>query len=296
VAESGDGAAGAGELYDPATGKFATTGEMLGRCTADTRATLLRDGRVLITGTADPGGAESYDPATGTFDAVGSMVDFHQTATLLPDGRVLVLGGFNDSAGGFLASAEVYVPATGKFAATGSMKTPREGAQAIVLSDGRVLVVGGDQGDAGIGQLMLTSAEIYDPVSGKFTSTGSMTEARTHFTATRLLDGRVLVAGGYNTTSESGSTASAEIYDPSSGTFGPTGPMAVNRSDQTATLLKDGRVLVAGGGGGTDETYDPATGSFASKGSMVKPYGDIAVLLADGRVFFPGQPSALYWP
>src|SRR5438034_1381370 len=96
-----------------------------------------------------------------------------------------------------------------------------------------------------------------------WTPSGSMATARELHTATRLPDGRVLVAGGYG---GGGSyLASAEIYDPASGTWATTGSMGHKRGSHTATLLPDGRVLVAGGYGplvlASAEIYDPASGS-----------------------------------
>ena len=165
---------------------------------------------------------EIYDLSKGAFADVGPMVEWRErnTGTLLGDGRVLFAGGFHvpDLPGAnpaYLASAEIYDPATNKFAPTGSMKTPRENAQAVRLTDGRVLIVGGDQGDAG-DEVLLSSAEIFDPAAGKFTPTGRMHDARSHFSATLLADGRVLVAGGIGIAAL-GAWDTAEVYDPATG-------------------------------------------------------------------------------
>jgi hypothetical protein len=253
-------------------------------------ATLLLDGRVLITGGSDTfkhavATAELYDPTTGTFGPTGSMAvarGFH-AATLLLDGRVLITGG-NDQGWGnghFLATAEIYDPIAGTFTETGSMTDGRSSHTATLLADGRVLIIGG-YGDVGNGGTSLASAEVYDPKTDLFKATGPMAEGRTYHTATQLADGRVLVTGGTldGWDYRGPFNASAEIYDPKTGAFIATGSMTDKRVSHTATLLADSRVLIAGGydgsgwGGGppwpdvtTAEPYDALTGTFGSTGS-----------------------------
>jgi hypothetical protein len=203
-------------------------------------------------------------------------------AVRLPDGGVLVTS---------QGSAERYDPASGSFASAGAMTSNRgTGLTATLLPSGLVLIVGGQAGDAS-----LASAEIYDPVAGTFTPTGSMSTPRSFHTATLLDDGRVLITGGHRFNHWVSALASAEVYDAASGTFTLQGSMSVVRQDHTATLLRDGRVLIAGGldnfsaAKAGAELYDPATGGFTATGSMAAGRGNhTATRLANGTVLVTG--------
>jgi hypothetical protein len=152
-----------------------------------------------------------------------------------------------------------------------------------------VLIAGGDQGETGRHPVYLSSAEIYNPASGHFSSTGTMNAARSHNTATLLKNGRVLVVGGVNSAGPKAPLATAEVFDPTAGTWTVTGSMSTGRSDFTSTLLDDGRVLVAGGGDNSAEIYDPATGIFYPASFMTLPREfQTATLLRDTRVLMAG--------
>ena len=165
------------------------------------------------------------------------------TATLLKDGRVLVIGnGGETSASG--TAADLYDPSTGRFSRTGSMKFGRWLHTATLLADGRVLILGGRTPKDSV----RATAELYDPGSSKFTSAGSMGEGRQQHTATLLPDGRVFIAGGYWSDGQKWRVlSSTEMFDPATENFTAVGSMGAQRDGHTATLLKDGRVLISGG-------------------------------------------------
>jgi hypothetical protein len=174
-----------------------------------------------------------------------------------------------------------------------SMTIPRALHAAVTLHDGRVLICGGTS-NANVGGV-LDSAEIFDPIAGTFTPTGSMTVARQGHTATVLPHGEVLIAGGTRNIGFRAQLASAEIYDPNSGTFRAVGSMSTPREGHTATLLRDGRVLIAGGSPNgiqttaTAEIYNPRTQSFTQIASMGVPReAHTATLLRNGKVLIAG--------
>lgn len=270
-------------------------------------ASLLSSGRVLIAGGGDPedaAKAELYDPTTGRFSPTGSMITarYGATATVLTTGLVLIVGGWSEDPNTpVLASAELYDPSSGTFSATGSMATSRADQSATLLESGRVLITGGQTDSNNVFSAVAT-AELYDPTTGTFRATGSMTVARFNHTATLLTNGHVLIAGGGGPTGlGSGSSVgsapglvSAELYDPAAGTFTRTGSMTVARYWHSATLLPNGSILIAGGGNGTAplasaELYDPARATFAVTAAMATArYLQTATRLADGKVLIVG--------
>jgi hypothetical protein len=311
----------------PTSTPFTAVGSMTVQ-SADSTATLLPDGRVLIVGGPHSGPtAELYNPATGTFQASG--VNIVGTPVLLNNGDLLVLGtgtaelydpktDSTTPTGHLLVNqgiyaatvlgngkalvlgthdAEIYDPATGSFttagpyaAALGNLLTT-----AITLADGRVLVLGSDP------------PQLFDPATNSFSTTGSLSgtdlDGADLYSATLLKDGRVLVAGGMS----EGRTNAAMLYDPKTGTFTATGSMNDARDAHAAVLLADGHVLIVGGDGwacsgnycyftgslSSAELYDPATGTFSRAGYMnVARSEPTATLLQNGDVLVTG--GALY--
>src|SRR5262249_26424096 len=199
---------------------------------------------------------------SGTFIPTGNMTVDGPILTLLRNGKVLITGGRAGS-----ASAELYNPSTGTFTATGSMLTAGGGVPTL-LNDGRVLIVGADN-------------ELYDPSTGTFTATGEMVATcKGHYTQTFLVGDGTWMAGG-RSGNDRAALASAELYDPSTGTFTATGSM-LKAGSGPATLLYDGRVLIVGA---DNELYDPATGTFTVTGAFAGTYAAPSVgtiLLGDG--------------
>lgn len=186
---------------------------------------------------------------------------------------------------------------SGTWTNTGSLNTPRTAHTATLLASGQVLVVGGE--DAG--NKFLTSAELYNPVTGNWTVTGSTTTPRIDHTATLLPNGEVLVAGGYLGVDQHYQaiyTATAELYDPSHGTWKPTGSMTVPRALHGATLLQNGQVLVAGGTNATTsaELYDPSKGTWTATGSLPNFHLVALTLLQDGRALAVDGSGSSYTP
>jgi Galactose oxidase, central domain len=242
------------------------------------------------------------------FTPTGSLHEARglHTATLLPDNKVLVAYGSNSSAyanaTGYvgLSSIELYDAGAGTFTEiVGEDGTGIYGHTATLLPNGKVLLAAGFVNDvwsySGISG-SYNAATLYDSATGVFSGTGNLTVNRGDHTATLLANGKVLITGGADQDPTGTGLASAELYDPTTGTFTQTGSMAVGRFLHTATLLQNGKVLIVGGAltstsdpDATAEVYDPATGIFTMTGAMATAREQhTATLLADGRVLIVG--------
>ena len=281
------------ELFRPATNTFTPAPGMDAKRVGHT-ATLLPNGKVLIAGGFNGdylSSATVFDPATNSFTPTGRMTTprSEHVAVLLGSGKVLVAGGVGTGYT-FLASAELYDPATGEFAPTGSMTTPRESHTATLLANGRVLVAGGHK-DRRAAMTVFATAELYDPETGAFAATGSMTTVRHKHGATLLANGNVLIVGGSDRRDWHGRYNTAEIYDTTRGTFRTARAMNEARFKlaNAVVTLPNGKVLVAGGGREV-ELYDPAADTYerVSGHFDTARFFSAATLLRDGRILITG--------
>ena len=264
----------------------------------------LADGRLLVAGGYSFSSkdtltsADLFDPSSGRFSHAAPLLHDRNFATatlLLPGRKILVAGGFSEKHGGSLGTAEIYDPAKNRWSFTRSpMNDRRELFTATRLADGHVLLAGGlSLAKRGT----LATAELYDPATDSFTVTpGTLSEDRFGQASVLLPDGRVLIVGGqsWKIGKPSRTLAAAEIFDPQTGLFTTTAPMHFARDRCTATVLKDGRVLIAGGTNKGNpplpvEIFDPAAGVFTlaaplQEGRMAHD----ACLLPDGRVAVAG--------
>jgi N-acetylneuraminic acid mutarotase len=277
-----------------AAGSFALTGS-LNTARFGHTATLLPNGDVLVTGGLGVNGiysplasAELFNPAKGKWTVTGSMSVGRAffTATSLPNGEVLVTGGTGYTAYCF-ATAELYNPSTGQWKTTGSMTQPRCYHTATLLPTGEVVVAGGADSAVNTPNTM-ASAELYNPSTGIWQTTGSLNVSRASQVAL-LESGQAFVAGGYNTsnTTTTGLT-SVELYEPSTGKWTLTASMTALFGPTTPVLLTNNDVLIAS----EVEFYNPATAAWTSTGPLPIPKTagppSLATLLNTGNVLASG--------
>jgi hypothetical protein len=240
----------------------------------------------LVLGPARLTSAYAVAPSWSYTGNLNTAREFGHTATLLPNGKVLVAGGSVDVTFCPCATgtAELYNPTAGTWINAGNLVRPRTGHTATLLPTGKVLVAGGDE-FGGPGGIISRTAELYDPATDSWSTTGNLNIARRGHTATLLQNGKVLVAGGVN-----GNAAlnSAELYDPATGAWNITGNLNGFYDGHTTTLLHNGKVLVVLGK--TAELYDPTTGTWHRTGDLNTAHSGLhtATLLSDGQVLVTG--------
>jgi hypothetical protein len=228
---------------------------------SDFGVTLLANGQVLVAGgctafdmngcTSVTSKTEIYDPSAGRWKATAALraARYAMTATLLAGGNVLVAGG-STAALDALNSSEIYNPTAKTWTLGAKMVQPCADYVSITLATGKILFAGGEN----ISGVSINNAELYNPSTGKFTATGNMTATRVEHTAVLLANGKVLISGG-NDQTVNGATprASAELYNPATGTWSATGSMSNARAGHTSTVLHNGNVVNAGGSDAVNE-------------------------------------------
>ena len=203
------------------------------------------------------------------------------TATLLDDGRVFIIGGYT-APNTDTATIEVYNPTDRTSRLAGSLHEARHDHSATHLADGRVLVIAGYAG------FWLNNAELYDPDTGGSTQTLPIYSHGVEHTATRLNDGRVLVIAGATRSGSPGPDDRVEIFDPRTNNWQRAAPHVDIEGSHTATVLDDGRVLVAGGNA-DPSVYDPTNDTWQPAGKLINDrWESMAVRLLDGQVLLAG--------
>ncbi|MBX7114529.1 MAG: hypothetical protein K1X64_09415 [Myxococcaceae bacterium] len=280
----GDTAFDSAFVYEPSSSSWTSTRRLLTGRSGHT-ATVLSNGKVLVTGGKDSTGAplascEVFDSAHQTWNPVAELKSRRSkhSAVLLANGKVLVVGGNGPTADE--TRCEIFDPTTAQWAATGSLPDPIGAGTATLLQDGRVLAVGSGR------------AALYAPSTGNWTVVTGKFPSRGH-TTTLLADGRVLISGGDDGLN---SLASVVLFDPSNDSVTPAGNMTKKRRFHTATLLRSARVLFAGGedpaNSGAElsaEIYDPVAGTFTGTGALPSAQAfHRAVLLPTGLALLAG--------
>lgn len=270
------------EFYDPQTQTFSPGPDMTGLPRALHRASLLQDGRVLISGGTSgwdtPNGIITgtldsttiFDPSMNAFIPGPTMIEqrLGHTSTAMPDGRVLLAGGYTLLFGVLPVitdQAETYIPSPGlpgTVAGPFFMFSSRFGHEATLLQTGKVFLAAGANGSDPFAPTEEKSWEIFDPVFG-FSTAGPILHGRMRPSLDLLPDGRALLAGG----AQGDFTApisidECEIWDPVTQTMSLSAPLIDHRGSHQSLVLPDGTVLISGGGQGWPGAIQASLGSL----------------------------------
>lgn len=282
------------EVFDEATLAWTTRASM-SRARFDHAAARLPDGRVLVTGGRAGGApnatneAEIYDPKTDTWTAAAPMKLWragHMAVTTV-SGKVLVVGGYETLSSPTYKSAELYDPATNTWSSAASPTGAYAHTDMVRLDDGRVLVTG--EG---------ARTEIWDPVSDTWKLVGELGVARAEHRLVVVPGGKVLAVGGRGPTPGDLPIASAEIFDPASGTWSAAPALTTKRAAPAAARAVDGTIVVTGGytsDGSTEtflastEVFDPKTSTWSAGSPLSSGRRDAqTAVLPSGAVVFAG--------
>jgi N-acetylneuraminic acid mutarotase len=267
------------EVYDPSSNSWTVVPPLSSHGVSHT-ATLMKDGRVLVAGGCIGSGVctdrvEIFDPITNTWSNAASLPGDRasQTAILLDDGRVLLAGGGSETGTPAGGDALLFDPQMDTWTATGPMVAPGDFARSVRLPDGRVLVAGGmSQADAG-SLAMTASAEVYDPISNKWTAVPPLSQPRYAFSLVSTPDGHVLAIGGSreheNYFKASSFIREIESYDWRANRWSVAGYLPQPEAFATASLLMDGRVWMTGGMSG-ERGEDFSSGTLFLTPSLVQ--------------------------
>jgi hypothetical protein len=311
------------QIFDPATEAFTAGPDLLFTAAAQpfTSVSRLSNGGFLLVGTGvNAAGGRLPSVITQVFDLVGGFtrvgdvatdgISF-RTATSLLDGGVLVTGGLAPGTNPVTNAVDRYDADGKRWRAVRGMLQVRVLHTASLLHDGRVLIAGGltcCQVPNPSPEFFSGTAEIYDPATDAFTSTGSMKLPRGGHAAALLFDGRVLISGGNGNDPDLGPVIT-EIFDPATGEFTPSGDLQAPRDSHSAVTLTDGRVLVIGGeavpqlagrvgvGVRSTEIFDPAQGRWSAGPTLDAAFYQATVtMLRSGKVLIFGGQDAGGFP